>query len=108
MKSGELRELHELQFVGRVRYQHASTFPAALDNLVRRHHHAIIATSLSADLFMADIFTLTGILSVAFWSMLVVSFSCINVLMHVLCECIFVPTHLVPSNCLVDVTPSGG
>lgn len=60
MTSGELRELHELQFVGRVRYQHASTFPLALDTLVRRKRHVIISTSLSAELFMADIFTRTG------------------------------------------------
>ena len=60
MKTGELRELHELQFVGRVKYQHAATFPTALDTVVRRQHHAIISTSLSADLFMADLFILTG------------------------------------------------
>lgn len=60
MKSGELRELHELQYVGRVLYQHASTFPRALDTLVRRQRHVIISTSLSAELFMADIFTQTG------------------------------------------------
>ncbi|KAK8407418.1 hypothetical protein O3P69_002147 [Scylla paramamosain] len=60
MKTGELRELHELQFVGRVKYQHATTFPAALDTVVRRQRHAIISTSLSADLFMADLFILTG------------------------------------------------
>ncbi|XP_050727669.1 probable glutamate receptor [Eriocheir sinensis] len=60
MKFGELRELHELQFVGRVRYQHASTFPRALDTQVRRQRHVIISTSLSAELFMADIFTQTG------------------------------------------------
>ncbi|XP_045131518.1 glutamate receptor ionotropic, delta-1-like [Portunus trituberculatus] len=44
MKTGELRELHELQFKGRVKYQHASTFPAALEHRgppppARRHLH---------------------------------------------------------------------
>ncbi|KAK8407419.1 hypothetical protein O3P69_002148 [Scylla paramamosain] len=60
MKTGELRELHELQFKGRVKYQHASTFPAALDTVVRHHQHVIISTSLSADLHMAELFIQTG------------------------------------------------
>ncbi|KAG0725621.1 Glutamate receptor ionotropic, delta-1 [Chionoecetes opilio] len=60
MKSGELWELHELQFVSRVKYQLYSTFPVALNTLVRHHRHSIIATSLSVDLYVANIFTLTA------------------------------------------------
>ncbi|XP_071525276.1 probable glutamate receptor [Panulirus ornatus] len=60
IKSGDLKELNDLRFVGRVRYQHAKTFPTALDTLVRRQRHVIIGTSLSSELLIADVFDKTG------------------------------------------------
>ncbi|XP_069190086.1 glutamate receptor isoform X2 [Procambarus clarkii] len=60
IRSGELKELNDLKYVGRVRYEHAKMFPWALDTLVRRHTHVVISTSLSSDLFIADLFARTG------------------------------------------------
>nr|XP_053651462.1 probable glutamate receptor [Cherax quadricarinatus] len=60
IKFGDLKELNDLKYIGRVDYQPASNFPQALDNLVRRHTHVIISTSLSSDLFIADLYAKTG------------------------------------------------
>ncbi|XP_071526298.1 glutamate receptor U1-like [Panulirus ornatus] len=54
-KSGELRELGELRQVGRLRYQVATTFPEALDTLVRRGDHVLVSTSLFADLLISHL-----------------------------------------------------
>ncbi|XP_042243361.1 uncharacterized protein LOC121880270 isoform X1 [Homarus americanus] len=59
-KSGEFRELHNLREEGRVRFQHATTYPHALDTLVRRGDHVLITTSVQADLLISHLYLNTG------------------------------------------------
>ena len=61
MKSGELRELHELQFVGRVRYERTSAFREMLETVVRHEGYSILDTSLTLDLLIAGDFLQTSI-----------------------------------------------
>ena len=60
MKSGELRELHELNFVGRVRYERTSAFREMLETAVRHDGYSLLETSLAADLLIANDFLKTS------------------------------------------------
>ena len=60
MKSGELRELHELQFVDRVRYERTSAFRKMLETVVRHDGYSILETSLTLDLLIANDFLKTS------------------------------------------------
>ncbi|MPC44647.1 Glutamate receptor U1 [Portunus trituberculatus] len=62
MKSGELRELHELKFVGRVRYERTSAFREMLETVVRHEGYSILDTSLTLDLLIAGDFLKTSII----------------------------------------------
>ncbi|XP_063859246.1 glutamate receptor ionotropic, delta-1-like [Scylla paramamosain] len=59
MKSGELRELHELQFVGRIRYEPPSAYPELLETVVRTDRHSLQSTNFPLDLLIADDFLKT-------------------------------------------------
>ncbi|KAK8407426.1 hypothetical protein O3P69_002155 [Scylla paramamosain] len=60
MKSGELRELHELQFVGRIRYEPPSAYPELLETVVRTDRHSLQSTNFPLDLLIADDFLKTS------------------------------------------------
>ncbi|KAK8407428.1 hypothetical protein O3P69_002157 [Scylla paramamosain] len=60
MKSGELRELHELNFVDRVRYERTSAFREMLETVVRYEGYSILDTSLTLDLLIAGDFLKTN------------------------------------------------
>ncbi|XP_069187188.1 uncharacterized protein [Procambarus clarkii] len=59
-KSGEYLKLYRLGEVGRVKLQHAASFPKALDTLVKRGDHALITNSVGADLLISNLFHQTG------------------------------------------------
>ena len=56
MESGELRELHELQFVGRIRYEPPRAYPGLLETVVRTDRHSLQSTNFPLDLLIADDF----------------------------------------------------
>lgn len=60
MKSGELRELHELQFVGRIRYEPPRAYPGLLETVVRTDRHSLQSTNFPLDLLIADDFLKTS------------------------------------------------
>ena len=60
MKSGELRELHELKFVGRIRYEPPKAFSGLLETAVRYDSHSLLSTSLTLDFLIADDFFKTS------------------------------------------------
>ncbi|KAK8407427.1 hypothetical protein O3P69_002156 [Scylla paramamosain] len=59
MKSGEFRELHELKFVGRIRYEPPKAFKGLLETKVRTDRYSLQSTSLTLDLLIADDFLKT-------------------------------------------------
>ena len=60
MKYGELRELHELQFVGRIRYEHPKAFRELVETVVRHKSYSLQETNLALDLLIADDFLKTS------------------------------------------------
>lgn len=60
MKSGELKELHELNFVGRIRYAHSKENRGLLETAVRHDRHSLQSTNLPLDLLIADDFLKTS------------------------------------------------
>ena len=60
MKYGELRELHELQFVGRIRYEHPKAYRGLLETVVRLKRFSLQSTNLPLDLLIADDFLKTS------------------------------------------------
>lgn len=59
MESGELRELHELQYVGRVQYE-TLDLHKMLEKFVRHGGYSIIDASLTLDLAIAEDFLKTS------------------------------------------------
>lgn len=60
MTSGELRELHELNHVGRIRYERTSAFRDMLETVVRQDGYSILETTLTLDLLIAGDFVKTS------------------------------------------------
>ena len=56
IESVELRELHELQFVGRIRYEPPRAYPGLLETVVRTDRHSLQSTNFPLDLLIADDF----------------------------------------------------
>ncbi|XP_042237318.1 uncharacterized protein LOC121876325 [Homarus americanus] len=60
IKSGDLKDLNDLKYVGRVLYQLAKDNDQSMNTLVRHQRHVIIGPTLSADLLIANLFAKTG------------------------------------------------
>ncbi|KAG7160504.1 Glutamate receptor ionotropic, delta-2-like 1 [Homarus americanus] len=60
IKSGDLKDLNDLKYVGRVLYQLAKDNPHSMNTHVRHQRHVIIGPTLSADLLIANLFAKTG------------------------------------------------
>ncbi|XP_068230709.1 probable glutamate receptor [Palaemon carinicauda] len=60
VKSGVFREVALLWDKGRMKYMEDSEFLGAVDTLVRQGDHVILTTSLTADMYMANLYTRTG------------------------------------------------
>lgn len=60
MKSGELKELHELNFVGRIKYAHSKAYRGLLETAVRHDRYSLQSTNLPLDLLIADDFLKTS------------------------------------------------
>ncbi|XP_064100683.1 uncharacterized protein LOC135211295 [Macrobrachium nipponense] len=60
VKSGVFREMALMWDKGRMKYLEDAEFPHALDTLVRQGDHVILTTDVTAEMYMADLFTRTG------------------------------------------------
>lgn len=60
MTFGELKELHELNYVGRIRYERTSAFRDLLETAVRHDGYSFMETTLTIDLLVAGDFLKTS------------------------------------------------
>ncbi|XP_050727810.1 probable glutamate receptor [Eriocheir sinensis] len=60
MTFGELKELHELNYVGRIRYERTSAFRDMLETVVRHDGYSLMDTTLTIDLLIAGDFLKTN------------------------------------------------
>ncbi|XP_066986771.1 probable glutamate receptor [Macrobrachium rosenbergii] len=60
VKSGVFREVALMWDKGRMKYLEDAEFPHALDTLVRQGDHVLLTTDVTAEMYMADLFTRTG------------------------------------------------